>query len=231
MDVRGDQGSLLRGGDMSRLWKGESELARKPQGGRPRGDRAREPGGDGSWSAMFRSLGFIPRAVGELRVWSREGHGGLEGGGSGSCWRTDGHERGLQAPPRLVPFVIPLCSPSCMASLGHWYYRLPWSGGAKERTSGMIQARDGRNQRGGWAVAGGVELRVWGLGFRTLRSWLLPHLSLGWALVRSRSGRQTCSAGCVQQGAAAVRRWAPTTGSALHHWHLEKGLWREGGSD
>lgn len=55
--------------------------------------------------------------------------------------------------------------------------------------------------------------------------WFPPYLSQVSALVgRSRSGRQLCFAGSVQQGAAAVRGWArPSTAALLCNTGIKKG--------
>lgn len=57
-----------------------------------------------------------------------------------------------------------------------------------------------------------------------------PYLRQGSALVgRSRSGRQLCAAGSVQQGAAAVRGWArPTTAARLSTRGTKKGSLEDG---
>lgn len=90
----------------------------------------------------------------------------------------------------------------------------------KERTFVILQAQDGWDWRGGWALAGGA--RAGGLGrVRGFSPGWCPPGSLHLSACRpSHWGEQVCrlpgSAVSVQQGAAAVHGWGrPATAAPL----------------
>ena len=160
----------------------------------------------------------------------RQGCLGLEGGGSGSCWRTGGCRGDWR---RLLTWSLSLfisVAPAATAGLGHGHYWLPLSEGDHPglRWSGPQRC---------WASAGGR--RAAGLGASLQGPALLrPLASQPGILGRSqpwRGGKAGQEAAgwqghSVQQGAAAARGWLrPPTRLALCHRHFGKGLSEDGG--
>lgn len=113
--------------------------------------------GRGACSAVFRSLSFILRSVREPGVQSRQECCQLEGGGLDSCWKTDGHGRGLETPLWWVPFPTHPCSPR--------HHGQPRSLALLVTIKRLSKGKDLRDhpgprrvgQRGDWAVEGGAD--------------------------------------------------------------------------